>query len=298
MKVFYRHEQVAKNASSYSPSAGKPAMFVSNLFAHELIQPDDVMDFEPASVEDLCLAHDPDFVRGVLAGNISNGFGNTSMDVARSLPFTTGSMIAAAEHAVMHKEHTCSPTSGFHHAHYGEAAGFCTFNGLIVTAMKLKQAGLVNTVGIVDCDYHYGDGTDDIIRRLGLKWIKHITMGQHMLDRKECGVHGAKYTDLLGTLLKLEMKGVDLVLYQAGADPHINDPLGGILSTERMMARDKLVFEHFKGTPLAWNLAGGYQRDRHGSIGPVLELHRNTVRAYNEVHHATHLESQPDPSHS
>ena len=31
------------------------------------------------------------------------------------------------------------------------------------------------------------------------------------------------------------MSGRLLVLYQAGADPHVNDPLGGFLTTEEMM---------------------------------------------------------------
>ena len=33
------------------------------------------------------------------------------------------------------------------------------------------------------------------------------------------------------------------------------------------------------GLPVAWNLAGGYQRDAGGGIGPVLEIHRNTMKA-------------------
>ena len=31
---------------------------------------------------------------------------------------------------------------------------------------------------------------------------------------------------------------------------------------------------------VAWNLAGGYQRDNHGSIQPVLAIHDNTLRAF------------------
>jgi hypothetical protein len=31
------------------------------------------------------------------------------------------------------------------------------------------------------------------------------------------------------------------------------------------------------GIPVATSLAGGYQRDADGGIGPVLELHNNTL---------------------
>jgi hypothetical protein len=31
--------------------------------------------------------------------------------------------------------------------------------------------------------------------------------------------------------------------------------------------------------PMVWNLAGGYQQSPAGGIEPVLEIHRNTMRA-------------------
>ena len=73
---------------------------------------------------------------------------------------------------------------------------------------------------------------------------------------------------------------VDLVLYQAGADAHIKDPLGGLLNNEELSKRDSTVFErccHDK-IPIVWNLAGGYQRAADGSIRKVIEIHRETMR--------------------
>lgn len=74
-------------------------------------------------------------------------------------------------------------------------------------------------------------------------------------------------------------KEYNLVLYQAGADIHIDDPLGGLLTTEQMIFRDELVFRGCArfGIPIVWNLAGGYQRDADGGISQVLALHRNTM---------------------
>ena len=67
---------------------------------------------------------------------------------------------------------------------------------------------------------------------------------------------------------------MDIIFYQAGADPHINDPLGGSLTTEQMRKRDELVFKTFSklGIPVVWNLAGGYQ----DPIEKVLALHKTT----------------------
>jgi acetoin utilization deacetylase AcuC-like enzyme len=66
------------------------------------------------------------------------------------------------------------------------------------------------------------------------------------------------------------------VLYQAGADVHVDDPLGGVLTTEQMMERDRIVFRAARRTqtPIVWNLAGGYQQP----LSKVIVLHLNTMR--------------------
>ena len=68
----------------------------------------------------------------------------------------------------------------------------------------------------------------------------------------------------------------DNVLYQAGADVHVDDPLGGVLTTEQMIERDQIVFEAARASeiPIAWNLAGGYQTP----LSKVVDLHVNTLR--------------------
>lgn len=39
------------------------------------------------------------------------------------------------------------------------------------------------------------------------------------------------------------MQDCDVVLYQAGADPHVDDPLGGWLIDEQLAYRDQAVFD-------------------------------------------------------
>lgn len=287
MKVFYRPEQTAHNAGVFSPSAAKPALTVADWLQRGLITETDIMGFEPAAREDLVRAHDPDFVEGVLSLAEPNGFGNRDPEVAASLPFTSGSLLAAARYALANQENVCSPTSGFHHASYDSAEGFCTFNGLMVTALALLDSGEIRSVGIIDCDAHYGNGTDNIIRRLEVKGVRHHTMGQHFHNSEDAGgVAGKLFLSWLDRAIE-DCIGVDLVIYQAGADPHLNDPLGGVLSEATMAKRDHAIFEAFKGKALVWNLAGGYQRDALGGIEPVLKLHRNTVVAQQAKQMAT-----------
>jgi acetoin utilization deacetylase AcuC-like enzyme len=283
MHVFYRPEQTATNRQcQMSPSARKPALVVADWLERGWVQPEDVHGFEPVSADDLKLAHDAAFVDGVLNGTVRNGFGNRDPEVAASLPYTTGSMLAAARHALTYREAVCSPTSGFHHAGFDEAEGFCSFNALIVTAMKLYAEGRVESVGIIDLDMHYGNGTQDLINRHGLHWIRHHTQGRQFQEPADLGRGGERYFKWLDKALA-DCRDADLVLFQAGADPHIRDPLGGLLTEQQMALRDHAVFGALSGRPLVWNLAGGYQTDRDGGIAPVLRLHRNTVVACKTV---------------
>ncbi len=261
-------------SGGYSPSGEKPAEVARDWLEHRLIE---VVGFTPATDEDLALAHDRKYVTSIFAGELENGHDNCSLEVAESTRWTVGSMIAAAREAYATGGITCSPSSGFHHAFYADNHGFCTFNGLIVAARKILEEHANATVGILDCDWHYGDGTQDIIDRLSLGGrIKHHSSGAKRLRIV------ADYFDWLeASVSDLVEREVDLILYQAGADAHRKDPLGGLLSDRELEERDQFVFSQAvkNRIPIAWNLAGGYQRDQFGSIEKVLNIHRKTMLA-------------------
>lgn len=280
--VFYTPEMSASNAHSFAPGAGKPRQVVAAWRTDFDIAPEiEIVEFDPISRDTIAKAHDARYVADVLACRCDNGFGNRNPSVAASLPYTTGSMLEAARHVLSGSDGgtwiACSPSSGFHHAHHGSGGDYCTFNGLMITALAMKAAGLVERVLILDCDQHYGDGTQDIIETVGVDWVTHVTHGG--------GLPGSyrNRSEMLAMIRQHVPAFAErgLVLYQAGADCHVDDPLGGFLSTEEMAERDRLAFslavQH--RVPLVWNLAGGYQRDRRGTIEPVLRLHRQTMLA-------------------
>lgn len=278
MKIFYNPLQSCAEANGYSPSASKPALFVADTLQHfPSVQ---VIKSRPANLLNFARAHSAGFVQDILDCRADNGFGNRSPAIAATLPFTTGSFMSAARHAMKANEHVCSPASGFHHAGFKEVDGFCTFNGLMVAAADIANI-YEGAVGILDIDAHYGNGTDDIIQRKKITYVKHHTFGKHFHDAYDCR-QGAFERWLEKSIADLQ--DCSIILYQAGADPHLNDPLGGCLTTKQMYQRDLAVFKAFKGKALVWNLAGGYQRDAAGTIEPVLALHRNTVKAWYEVH--------------
>jgi acetoin utilization deacetylase AcuC-like enzyme len=276
LPIYYSPSMLADDdvAPSFSPSAWKPREVVASW--RRLGIPLDVRAPEPATPEELVRAHDERFVRGVLSLEQRNGFGSRSPGVARSLPWTSGAMRSAALQAWRHGGVAVAPCSGFHHAGWSRPAGFCTFNGLVVAALALRAAG-ARRVGILDCDHHEGDGTEDIIEHLGARgWIHHYTAGRHYSAPADAPAFFAALPRVLAGLSDCEV-----VLYQAGADPHLDDPLGGWLSTAQLRARDDEVFSTLAAlrVPVAWNLAGGYQREADGSIPAVLEIHDHTLRA-------------------
>lgn len=256
-------------SGSFSPSAGKPRFAVESWQALGILL--DTRSFDPATREHIKRAHDPVFVDDLLDCRIENGFGNHRADVAASLPYTSGSMLAAAREALRNGVGAISPTSGFHHAGYAHATGFCSLNGLMVTAMNLPDL----RVGILDFDMHHGDGTNDIIVQLDQHHrVIHFTQGG---QRR---VSGGAFLYSIPDILQ-RFAGCDVLLYQGGADPAIGDPLGNWLTVEQLAKRDALVFSGLRrmGVPVAWNLAGGYQ----SPFENVLRIHDNTMRAAAKV---------------
>lgn len=285
MKVFYDERQSVEVNPSISPSARKPAKVLQSW---QEIVPVEIMPVIPVTADELKLVHSEEYVEDVLACRINNGFSNKLKTIADSLLWTNGSFVSAAKYAVENKSNTVSPTSGFHHAEYYSGSGFCTFNGLMLAAMLLKNSGKANKIAIADIDMHYGNGTDHIIEKLQVDFVSHYTFGSHLdsLPVKQQTKFGEEFITLLpGIIYDLieDWNGnlVDVLFYQAGADPHVDDPFGGALTTEELKERDRIVFSiaKDKGVPVVWNLAGGYQND----FSKVLEIHNNTALMHVEI---------------
>lgn len=274
MKVFF-NPKMSIDSGGYSPSSSKPSAVVKDWQTHGLGI--EICDFQPVTEDDLFLAHDRQYVQKVLSGRSSNGHGNRLPEVTNACLWTCGSMLAAGAQALIDGV-ACSPSSGFHHAHYASNGGFCTFNGLMMSAEKLRAEGKIKIAGIIDCDAHYGDGTDDIIEQLELHdHIKHWTFGG-VFSRGRFDQN--LLLDELGLAIdSMKSDGVELIVFQAGADPHEGDPLGGYMTSEEMRERDQFVFEKCRDQqiPVVWGLAGGYSKDEFGGISPVLALHRATM---------------------
>ena len=265
--VYYSPRQLSCPETS-SPSPRKPEWVVKEWLDRKL--PVRVIEPVVATRDQIALAHLPGYVDGILSCEQMNGFRGRQEDVAQSLPWTCGSFLSAARAALENGLVACSPTSGFHHAGSKTAFGYCTFNGLLVAALALHAEEKVQRVGILDCDQHYGDGTAEILATKQLDWIQHVS--KEYVDPDDAEPFLARLPEAIRSFADC-----DLLMYQAGADPHVDDPLGGFMTTGQLARRDGIVFSVAKqmGIPVVWNLAGGYQEPAY----EVLKIHNNTMRA-------------------
>ena len=207
--VFYCEKMIA-DSESFSPSALKPRAVVEAW--RQLNIPLTFPDVVPVTEQEIARAHDAGFVSEILACSMKNGFGNTSAEVVRSLPYTNGAMLGAAREAIRNGLVAVAPVAGFHHAGYASVEGYCTFNGLMVTALALKAEGLARRVGILDFDMHYGNGTDEIISKLGAwTWIEHYTAGKEYYSVSQT----AEFLTRIRRIVKT-MSTCNVILYQAG----------------------------------------------------------------------------------
>jgi len=210
--------------------------------------------------DQLALAHDPKYIQDILTLRRENGFCTRRADHLNQILWANGAFLAAAQEAL--KSGVCfAPVSGFHHACYGAGGGFCTFNGLVIAALETRASRVL----IIDGDGHYGNGTQDIIEKLGLTGrIKNLTYGKGL-------PRGPESVREIEVWLKSE--SWDLVLYQAGADSYKDDPFGaGYLDAEHWRRRDEVVFNtcRDRALPVVWDLAGGY------SPALTVKLHYDT----------------------
>ena len=278
IEVHYSPKQVScPESDSITPR--KPAWVVEDWLSQNL--PVTVVEPLPVTREQLLLAHTPDYVDGVLNCTLANGFGSYEKEVADSLPWTCGSLLSAARAALNNRQVACSPSSGFSHAGPDYSHRGCTLNGLMVAAMALKAEGKAQRVGILNCDYHYGGGTADIMHLRGTQWIRVFSQTSWKSD--DAKPYLARLVNLVG-----QFEDCDLLIYQAGANQHIDDDCGGFLTTAELALRDKIVFTVAKtmGLPVVWNLAGGNPKEvwnlaggYQSGVPHLLELHRNTMAA-------------------
>jgi acetoin utilization deacetylase AcuC-like enzyme len=228
-----------------------------------------------------------------------------SPELFPSVCLTNGGCLAAARQALSDGV-SAALVSGFHHSCADHGEGFCTFNGLAITADALLAEGRAQRIAVLDMDLHYGNGTAQLVAErphtmqvsiYGNDYWANTPYRDVTLMHHEDGPNHRSFAlpekcDRL-TMLAVMAKALpsiaewkpDILLYQAGADPYFEDPYSPLtLDHSDLLARDEAVFRFAKenGIPISWVLAGGYTKD----ISKVVTVHLNTFDAWRRVYRA------------
>ena len=227
----------------------------------------------------LRLAHDPAYVDQVITCAVPPaiereiGFAVVERVSRRAQLATAGTLLAARlalEHGI-----ACNTAGGSHHARRAQGAGFCTLNDVAVAGSVLLAERLVRRVLVVDLDVHQGDGTADIFRGEPRVFTFSMHAERNFPVRKIASSLDIALPDKTGDADYLErLRAVlpelqararpDIVFYNAGVDPHLNDRLGRLaLSSDGLRERDRTVIGFFRerDIPLCGVIGGGYSTD-------------------------------------
>ena len=252
-----------------------------------VVIPGDVHVPEPAPRRWLELAHDPSYVDAILTQNLAPeavrriGLPITPEVALRSRAASAGTLLTARlalEHGL-----ACNTAGGSHHAFTGFGSGFCVFNDVAVAASVLLAEGRIHRALVVDLDVHQGDGTaaifehDERVATFSMHCRTNFPVRKRRSDLDlplEPETGDAAYLALLAEHLPALLDRVrpDLVFFNAGVDPHLDDRLGRLaLTGDGLAARERLVFETClrRGVPVAGVLGGGYTRD----LDQLIRLH-------------------------
>ena len=270
----------------------KYSMIHARLVETGVIQPQDSVEPEPATWEELALVHTPEYLGKLRDGTME------PEDVAQlELPWSSemvegfrlmvGGTIRAALIACGSEDFGVAAHlgGGLHHAFPNHGEGFCPFNDVAVAARVLQSRGL-ERIAIVDLDVHHGNGTafvfesDPRVFTFSMHqqhnyplWKPRGSLDIGLPD----GAHDATFLRALERALPAVIAHApQCVFYLAGADPYEDDQLGGLkLTKDGLRRRDRLVIDAVRraGVPLVIALAGGYARH----VGDTVAIHVATI---------------------
>lgn len=255
---------------------------------------------QPASDDELALAHTPDYIRAIAQGSLPPaaqreiGF-PWSEAMAERARRSVGATVAASRQALRDGV-AGNLAGGTHHAYAEKGSGFCVFNDVAVAARRMQaehaagrgQDAPALQVAVIDLDVHQGNGTAHIFQGDGSVFTLSLHGARNFPFRKEASDLDVELPDGCGddeylhaldqALTALEQRcRPEFVFYLAGADPHVGDRLGRLSIThDGLEARDRRVFDWAwqRRIPLAFAMAGGYGNDLEDTVQAQLTTWR------------------------
>lgn len=253
---------------------------------------------ERPSQDWLKLVHTPEYIQAYCEGTLDAkaqrriGLPWSPALVNRTCTAVGGTILTAL--LALRQGLACNTAGGTHHAFPSYGSGFCIFNDLAIAARVLQQLNLVHKVLIVDLDVHQGDGTALIFQddRSVFTFSMHCEVNFPGTKQKSdldvplpVGMEDDAYLQTLAQYLPDLLFDLqpDLVLYDAGVDPHVGDRLGKLALTDTgIFRREMQVLSTCvsSGYPVACVIGGGYADDLKGLVYRHSLLHRAASEVY------------------
>ena len=295
-KLFYSQYYYADIGEGHVFPIRKFELVRELLVEEGTLRPEEIIEPEPAKIDDLLLVHTEDYITRLLDGTLTAkeirklGLPWSQSLVRRSLHAISGTINASRN--ALQDAISSNLAGGTHHAYPDRGEGFCVLNDVAVAIRVLQREGLAKRFLIVDCDVHQGNGTAFIFKDSpevftfsmhGAKnyplFKEESTLDIELADKTS----DSEFLETLGEALpRVITHNPDLIFYLAGADPYEKDKLGRLgLTIDGLRQRDEMVlaFAKVHSVPIVTTMSGGYAAD----IADTVEIHCNTIRAVKNV---------------
>jgi acetoin utilization deacetylase AcuC-like enzyme len=298
MRAFYSDRYVIALPDGHQFPIIKYAMIRQRLDAEKTLAPSQISEPPAAGRDEILLVHTADYYDRLVAGRLTErevrrlGLPWSDALVGRSRLSVAGTLAAAR--AALIDGVGANLGGGTHHAFADHGEGFCVLNDIAVAIRALRAEGLIRRAAVVDCDVHQGNGTaaifatDPEVFTLSLHGEKNYPLlkQQSTVDVPLAdGTEDEEYLRLLSHHLAIVLDRFrpDIVFYQSGVDPYLDDRLGRLaLTFDGLKRRDLTVFQECRSRsiPCVITLGGGYAR----RVADTVEAHCNTMRAARAVY--------------
>ncbi len=201
--------------------------------------------------------------------------------------YATSGTILATQLAMEHGW-ALNLAGGFHHAKYDQGGGFCFYADIPLALHKIHEKNPDLDILVIDLDAHQGNGLASFFKDSENIYLFDMyntkIYPQDIKEARETdfnvpvpfGIHDEEYLSTLKRELPKTIESVKpgLIVYNAGTDIFIQDPLGGMNITEQgILKRDEFVFMQAleRKIPIVMLLSGGYGEKNAEVISRSLE---------------------------
>jgi acetoin utilization deacetylase AcuC-like enzyme len=296
MRVFYTPRYYADIGDGHVFPIRKFELVRDRLLAEGTLDPSELIEPSPATIDDVLLVHTEDYVSRLCNGTLTHkeirrlGLPWSESLVRRSFYATGGTL--AATNAALEEGFSSNLAGGTHHSFADRGEGFCVLNDVAIAIRATRTKRMLRRAAIIDCDVHQGNGTATIFSgdEETFTFSIHGANNYPLFKAKSTldvelpdGTSDEEYLETLATRLPLVFEHQpELVFYLAGADPHVGDKLGRLaLSIEGLRERDAYVLRecYEREVPVVTVMSGGYGKD----INDTIEIHCNTIRIVKQI---------------